>query len=460
MTREIDTKLGDALRSRFSVALANAFRAMDVPNRVWARWLGVTEGAVSQWTTDVCTPSPRNIYRIVAIIRDARGHLDPRVIREFEDVLSKDASAVTPNGARMGSTIGNYMLKPLRESLLSALETLPTRAQEELLLASIEACTDFARRSVDTFDLFAPEEMRQIQVTYQPTQSTDWRPVGSDSLAQVSDLSPEGLSSPEGLRGLLATIACEMHPLATRLAEKPVSPKAARETLWKLEGCAELAAALDNSACAEPVLSWAAEAIVGHHSIETLLGRLREVVDRSLRAHHKQYALESEVARALDQSADIETLFFVEANVPKDELSAFRDILLQSGVKYPTELSLATGHIAFWCKRAPQRLGSVRWRQCEVVVARGALTRWSEEQAKPPVNGIELLQSASPTSMAHAAEPLVDNLRGAKDAWAALRDSGPQLLGQTVESLPRGVAEKPTFVTTLAKTLASQLTFT
>jgi len=459
MSRKIDTERQDTPRSRFSVALANAFRAMEVPNSSWARWLGVSEGAVSQWATDACAPSPRNIHRIVAILRDARDRLEPQVIREFEDVLSADASAVTPNGARMGSTIGSYMLKPLRESLLSALETLPTRAQEELLLASIEACTKL--RSVDTFDLFAPEEMRQVQVTFQasrqPAKSTNWWPAVSDSPAQVADLSPEGL------RGLLATIACEMHPLATRLAEKPVSPRAARESLWKLEGCRELAAALDDSACKEPVLSWAAEATGDQRSTETLLGRLRDLVDRSLRACHKQYALESEVARALDQSANLATLFFVEADVPRGELRAAREFLIRSGAKYPTEPSLATGHTAFWCERIPPQGGSVRWlgQYCQVVVARAALRQWSEDQVKPPVSGIELLQSSSPTHMAHAAEQLVAKLlRAAGDPWTALRNSGPQLLGQTVEALPRGVAEKPTLVTMLAKTLDSQLTFT
>jgi hypothetical protein len=464
---------------------------MEVPNKIWARWLGVTEGAVSQWTTDACAPSPRNIYRIVAILRDARDHLDPQAIREFENVLSEDASTVTPNGARMGSTIGSYMLKPLRESLFSALETLPTRAQEELLLASVEACTKLARSSADTFDLFAPVEMRQVQVTCQnsgspsqerlksgigykgvtdtkrppeallpraarkKTQSMFWWRIGSGPLVQVSDLSPGGL------RGLLAMIACEMHPLATRLAKKPASPRAARESLWKLEGCAQLAAALDDSACAEPVLSWAAEAIGGHHSAETLLGQLREFVDRSLRAHHKQYALEFEIARALDQAASVETLFFVEADVPREELGAFREVLVQSEAKYPTEPWLATGHIAFWCKHTPQRVGSIRWiGQSQVVVASGVLTRWLEDRDKPPVNGLELLQSASPTNMAHAAEPLIDTLRRTEDPWTALRDSGPELLGQTVESLPRGVAEKQTLVSNLAKALASQLTFT
>src|SRR5262245_11960241 len=118
MTRDVNTKPEDTPASRLSVALANVFRAMSVPNKIWARWLGVTEGAVSQWTSDACAPSPRNIYRIVSILRDTRERLDPQAIREFADVLTEDASAVTPNGARMGTTIGSYMLKPMRESLL------------------------------------------------------------------------------------------------------------------------------------------------------------------------------------------------------------------------------------------------------------------------------------------------------------------------------------------------------
>ncbi|HEX3129878.1 MAG TPA: hypothetical protein VH394_21270 [Thermoanaerobaculia bacterium] len=428
---------------------------MDVPNKMWARWLGVTEGAVSQWTTDVCAPSPRNIYRIVAILRDARDHLDPQAIQEFADVLSEDASAVTPNGARMGSTIGSYMLKPLRESLLSALETLPTRAQEELLLASIEACTKLARSSADAFDLFAPVGIRQVQVTYKASRqpAMDRRPVVSDSLARVDDLSPEGL------RGLLATIACEMHPMATRLAEKPSSPKAARESLWKLAGCGEFAAALDDYASTEPVLTWAAEAMSDQHSTKHFLERLRDLVYRSLRAYHKQYALESEVARALDQAADVETLFFVEAVTPRGKIYALPEFLVQSGATYPTEPSLTTGSsTAFWCEHLPQRVGSASW-IAQFVVARRVVTKWSKDQIKP-VNGIELLKHTPPTHMLHAAETLVRVLRLAEDPWAALRESGPQLLGQTVESLPQGAAEKPALVAMLAKTLVSQLTFT
>lgn len=442
--------------SRFASALRAVFAAVGESNETWARWLGVTPGAVSQWTHDACAPSPRHLYTITSILRDARENLDSRdALDSFQQVLSEGASEVTPNSGRVGLTLGHYMLRPLRESFLSALETLPIRAQEELILTGIQACRTLFGAPAEWFDLFAPVDVRRVEFRCELPASDSLPMIASPLAAEEStqDVSPDGLC------GLLALIACETPAIATRLDDnRPTSPSAARSALWSLGGCEKLATALEDEARAEPVLGWAEQAATSPGGRKVFLEQLTTRVEQLLRTHAAHYALESELVRALDSSTrnnQMEEATFLVVAVAVEDHRNLRQILSTSGVECKSSPPASSRRAGIWCDRFPRRVsGLLPSKPCEVIASHGALDEWFTSALPPERTMIRLSRCSSADAVEQVAAPMVQSLRAASDPWAVLRDQGPLLLAHMVGALPSRVAVKPNLVKTLTKTLA------
>jgi len=159
--------------SAFAKALDRILQATDVQKQQWARWLDVSNGAISQWTGDICMPSPDNLYRLLAILRDFKG-LDQSALNKFARILDARAWEVVPKSksGKVQPSIGYYMLRSLRESFMSALATIPTRAQEELLTEGLALIKEL-EESDESFDLFASSQDRSISLQMNNTASPE-----------------------------------------------------------------------------------------------------------------------------------------------------------------------------------------------------------------------------------------------------------------------------------------------
>jgi len=126
--------------SSFAVALRTLLDAPKVLSRSeWARLLGVSESAISQWVNDETFPKPENLRTIIdTLMHDSRVHDD--VLVEFEKVAKRPLDEISPHGRRIGSSIEGYVLQPLRERFIGALAVLPARFQEIVLRESAERC--------------------------------------------------------------------------------------------------------------------------------------------------------------------------------------------------------------------------------------------------------------------------------------------------------------------------------
>jgi hypothetical protein len=63
-----------------------------------------------------------------------------RIISEFKEISRRPATEVSPNGERLGPSVGQYVVKPLLDGFLRNLYCLDSEDQEQVLYQSAEMC--------------------------------------------------------------------------------------------------------------------------------------------------------------------------------------------------------------------------------------------------------------------------------------------------------------------------------
>lgn len=141
--------------SLFARALEGLLRApKDMTYADWAGVLGVSPPAISQWLADETLPRPDRLYAIIRRLREIEG-LPREPLQQFADMATRPGRRVSPHGHRLHPNVAYYMLEPLRESLITALATVPSRVQEEMLLRSIRQCHQLTSSETEAGDLFS-----------------------------------------------------------------------------------------------------------------------------------------------------------------------------------------------------------------------------------------------------------------------------------------------------------------
>src|SRR5262249_32896866 len=66
--------------------------------------------------------------------------LAAQILAEFKGLTRRPSIEVSPNGERMGRSVGHYVVKPLLEGFLRNLDALDFEAQEQILYQAAQAC--------------------------------------------------------------------------------------------------------------------------------------------------------------------------------------------------------------------------------------------------------------------------------------------------------------------------------
>jgi transcriptional regulator with XRE-family HTH domain len=120
-------------RSPFAAALA---RLLDdtcyFTRSEWARFLGVSASAISQWVNDRTVPRADLLRIIIDVLRTSDG-VPPEPLMHFDELANRPAAEVSSLGARMMPTVGEYLRRSTFASLGRDLRKLSAQQQETVL---------------------------------------------------------------------------------------------------------------------------------------------------------------------------------------------------------------------------------------------------------------------------------------------------------------------------------------
>jgi transcriptional regulator with XRE-family HTH domain len=120
-------------RSPFAVALAMLLDETCYFTRSeWARFLGVSTSAISQWVNDKTVPRADLLRIILDVLRTSDG-VPPEPLKHFDEVANRPACEVSALGARMMPTVAEYLRRSTFASLGRDLRTLSAKQQETVL---------------------------------------------------------------------------------------------------------------------------------------------------------------------------------------------------------------------------------------------------------------------------------------------------------------------------------------
>jgi hypothetical protein len=129
-------------RSPFAAALARLLDETNLLTRQqWAELLDVSPAAISQWVNDKTIPRAE-VLRMIIDALDDNSELQPAILGEFKAIMRSPATDVSPNGERMGPSVGHYLVKPLLEGFLRNLNSLTFESQEGILYRAAEMCRE------------------------------------------------------------------------------------------------------------------------------------------------------------------------------------------------------------------------------------------------------------------------------------------------------------------------------
>jgi len=92
----------------------------------WARFLGVTTSALSQWVHDRTVPRADLLRMILDALRSSTG-VPKDVLDAFDDVAARPARDVSPLGERMAPTVREYLASGTLAGFGRALRTFLPR---------------------------------------------------------------------------------------------------------------------------------------------------------------------------------------------------------------------------------------------------------------------------------------------------------------------------------------------
>lgn len=137
MTDEVSSR---SRRSLFAMSLSDLIERTEIFSRSeWATTLGVSSAAISQWVNDKTVPRSRTLRSLIEVVRRYRG-ADNRYLKQFLAIVDRPAHAVSPHGARLGSSVGRYLVSPVLEGFLRQLDVLSYSTQEAVLLNAVAEC--------------------------------------------------------------------------------------------------------------------------------------------------------------------------------------------------------------------------------------------------------------------------------------------------------------------------------
>jgi transcriptional regulator with XRE-family HTH domain/energy-coupling factor transporter ATP-binding protein EcfA2 len=121
-------------RSAFATGLQ---RLLDETGRFtraeWARYLGVSTSALSQWVNDKTVPRADLLRIILDVLRRSAG-VPSEPMAAFEDLMEQPAEEITPLGTRMAPSVAEYLKRSTHATLAQDLRMLPPDKQQEVLL--------------------------------------------------------------------------------------------------------------------------------------------------------------------------------------------------------------------------------------------------------------------------------------------------------------------------------------
>src|SRR5262249_35921315 len=144
--------------------------------------------AISQWVNDKTIPRPEVLRMVIDALEEnsalapqnlqypsgqvddlphmqAGSALMAQILGEFKQVTRRPSTEVSPNGERMGSSIGHYVVKPLLEGFLRNLDALDFETQEQILYRASNACRQSqgnAERGMQNAELDGSAEPRLL----------------------------------------------------------------------------------------------------------------------------------------------------------------------------------------------------------------------------------------------------------------------------------------------------------
>jgi len=133
-------------RSLFAAALENllAYSGLFPSKAKWAKFLGVSEVAISNWLTDKNAPRPEHLNSILDLFKEDRqfSRSVRKDIETFYEMASHPLIEVTPIPQKFknAKTVDTYMLKPKLSVYFVELATLPASVQENLIFFNTKLC--------------------------------------------------------------------------------------------------------------------------------------------------------------------------------------------------------------------------------------------------------------------------------------------------------------------------------
>jgi hypothetical protein len=189
-------------RSPFAVALERLLddTGLFSKREQWARVLGVTPAAISQWVQDKTVPRPEVLRTLVSVIK-SRTKIPRQFIEEFEQVAALLATEASPkHGHRVaktaihyavGNTFAHYMTAPVLEAFLRNLSALPPRLQDDVLTSASEKCLDTDLEGSTTAtaecDFALSEEEERLLMLGERHNDSDLRVVSGQELMSYLD---------------------------------------------------------------------------------------------------------------------------------------------------------------------------------------------------------------------------------------------------------------------------------
>lgn len=98
----------------------------------WARFLGVSESALSQWVNDKTIPRA-DLLRVILDVLRSSANIPPEPLTEFDKISNYPAEEVSPLGSRMVPTVSDYIRKSTFVRLGNDLRRLSPEQQQRVL---------------------------------------------------------------------------------------------------------------------------------------------------------------------------------------------------------------------------------------------------------------------------------------------------------------------------------------
>jgi tetratricopeptide (TPR) repeat protein/transcriptional regulator with XRE-family HTH domain len=136
----------------------------------WARFLGVSPPALSQWVNDKTLPRA-DLLRVILDVLRSSADIPPEPLAEFDRIASRPAQEVSPLGRRMLPTVNEYLNRSTFVRLGNELrKLLPEQQQRVLAEGSWESGTE--GENVAPLEMYGVEDFR------------DWLTAGYKDLAR------------------------------------------------------------------------------------------------------------------------------------------------------------------------------------------------------------------------------------------------------------------------------------